>query len=342
MTQNAILPKLMASVVAVLTAGLMLAASSGADDTQPITDNAALFEQLDSDGNGAVTEAEIPDQHRLLFKRLIRTADADGDGMLSQSELQAGLQPQRPERPLELIPEAAKPDEQPLAIFTRMDKDRNGQLTEDELPESGRRVWQQFLKNSDNSGDGKLNRFEFSRNYYRIAARVNPSPDQMANMAAAVFQRADKDGDGKVTREEAPAERRQQFMRMLRFADADKDRALSLEEFTKGMRQMQGALKDGVAKRDAKKPTDERKPADSKPTDGKPDDEVEQVVQRILQLDANDDGKLGKDEARGPLAKNFRRIDADESGALDRAEITRAARFMIRMRKDRDVKPKDS
>ncbi|MFP6657582.1 MAG: hypothetical protein VB853_05335 [Pirellulales bacterium] len=343
MNGNASLPKLMAVIVAALPANFVFAIMVAADEEpRPITDNEPLFKQLDADGNGAVTAAEVSERHQRLFKRLIRTADADGDGALSQSELRAGLQPQRPERPLEQIPAAAEPGEQPLAVFARLDKDRNGQLTEDELPAAGRRVWQQFLKNSDNGGDGRLNRFEFSRNYYRIASRVNPSGEQMDNMAVALFQRGDRDGDGKLTREETPADRRRQFSQMLLLADADEDRALSLEEFTKGMRQMQAVRAADLPSRDTKKTTDEKKPADSKKSEPEPENEVEQAVNRILQLDSNDDGKLDRTEARGPFAKNFRRMDADGSGALDRTELSLAARLMIRMRKDRRAKPDDS
>jgi hypothetical protein len=47
-----------------------------------------------------------------------------------------------------------------------------------------------------------------------------------------------------------------------------------------------------------------------------------QMVERIMQQDANGDGKLAKDELSGPLAERiFERADANKDGFVDKAEL---------------------
>ena len=59
-----------------------------------------LFGDLDANDDGQVTAGEVGDEQRLLFKRLARTGDADGDGKLSAEEFAAALQPVRAEKSL--------------------------------------------------------------------------------------------------------------------------------------------------------------------------------------------------------------------------------------------------
>ena len=41
----------------------------------------------------------------------------------------------------------------------------------------------------------------------------------------------------------------------------------------------------------------------------------------LEKMDANDDGKLAKDEVAGPLAKDFKRIDTNEDGFISEDEL---------------------
>jgi Ca2+-binding EF-hand superfamily protein len=53
----------------------------------------------------------------------------------------------------------------------------------------------------------------------------------------------------------------------------------------------------------------------------------QQIVAGLLQRqDTNKDGKISRDEARGPLARNFDLIDTNKDGYLDREELLRAVR----------------
>ncbi|MEO9893899.1 EF-hand domain-containing protein [Aurantibacter sp.] len=44
----------------------------------------------------------------------------------------------------------------------------------------------------------------------------------------------------------------------------------------------------------------------------------------VKEMDANEDGKLAKDEVKGPLAENFDTIDANEDGFISEDEFEKA------------------
>ena len=69
--------------------GLVAAWPAQASATEPQD----LLEQLDANGDGLLSAAEAGATHRLLFERLVRTGDDDGDGQLDGAELTAALTP---------------------------------------------------------------------------------------------------------------------------------------------------------------------------------------------------------------------------------------------------------
>lgn len=44
----------------------------------------------------------------------------------------------------------------------------------------------------------------------------------------------------------------------------------------------------------------------------------------IKKMDANEDGKLSKDEIKGPLKEDFAKVDTDEDGFITAAEFSKA------------------
>jgi Ca2+-binding EF-hand superfamily protein len=48
------------------------------------------------------------------------------------------------------------------------------------------------------------------------------------------------------------------------------------------------------------------------------------VENLMAEMDANKDGKLSKDEVKGPLADDFSKIDTDEDGFLSKEELKNA------------------
>lgn len=106
-----------------------------------------MFEELDADGNGSITEAEMQAHRAARFT----TADTDEDGSLSRAELEAQMKSgdeDRMERRLN-------------RMMDRLDADDNGALSQEELAQAGGdRRGRGFLR-LDKDGDGAVSKAEF-------------------------------------------------------------------------------------------------------------------------------------------------------------------------------------
>jgi Ca2+-binding EF-hand superfamily protein len=61
----------------------------------------------------------------------------------------------------------------------------------------------------------------------------------------------------------------------------------------------------------------------------------ERVSNIMKELDTNGDGKISREEARGPIRRNFDHIDTNKDGFIDRDELMRAASERSPARKER-------
>ncbi len=48
------------------------------------------------------------------------------------------------------------------------------------------------------------------------------------------------------------------------------------------------------------------------------------ATQLLSEMDSNKDGKLSKEEAKGPLAQDFAKIDTDDDGFISKEELEKA------------------
>jgi Ca2+-binding EF-hand superfamily protein len=120
----------------------------------------------------------------------------------------------------------------------------------------------------------------------------------------------DKNKDGYLTRDELPPRLARAFNQFDRNGDGKLDRQ-EVDKMLQVLRQRLG-LSNGL------------------PAAGKGGGSPQQMVARMLQrMDTNKDGKISREEARGPLAKNFDLIDTNKDGYLDREELLRAARRFL-------------
>ena len=122
-----------------------------------------------------------------------------------------------------------------------------------------------------------------------------------------ILKRLDKDGDGYLSRDEAPPFLRGNFDK----ADRNGDGKLDRKEIALVQQRLRQRFGQG-----------QKQP----PADGPA---VEKALQRLLQMDTNGDGKISRAEARGPLAQNFDRFDLNKDGYLDRSELRRVAQLMV-------------
>lgn len=117
--------------------------------------------------------------------------------------------------------------------------------------------------------------------------RTPPSPEE-------IIKQSDKNEDGQISMDEADRMLKRDFKRL----DSNKDGQLSLEELKavkKNARSQQG--------RQGQRPSTEQIFAD---------------------LDGDEDGKISKKEAKGPLKQHFDKIDTDEDGFITKEELEKA------------------
>lgn len=171
----------------------------------------AAFDQLDRDGDGILTVVDLPagahNDPIVALLRLLRSADTNGDGAISYDEAQMAT-------PFDLTP----------AMFGQLDRDGDGLLTANDLPEGNQAdLTEQILRLfalADGNSDGQLTIEE-------IRVYIPSFPQQS-------FEMLDRNGDGVLSREDLPApaadEPLQRLLALLKIADLNGDGAVSYEE----------------------------------------------------------------------------------------------------------------
>jgi Ca2+-binding EF-hand superfamily protein len=297
----------------------------------------AWLMQRDEDQDGKLSEDEAPD----FIKQHFAEVDKNGDGLLDEEEIKGSMQalmaamgprgPGGPGRPGPggfgpggpgpggfgpggpgtTVPRLA-PEPLIEQLFATHDKDQDGQLTVDELPEQLKGL----LKEMDENEDDMLSKEELKKNAEKLMAAMGPQPGgpgrpgpgglvggfggpgpggpggpgggagMMLGMARQMFSGFDQNKDGKLSRDEVPADFRKNFDDL----DADGDGALTAEEFL-------SAMQGGGQARDTA------------------------LINRVLRHDEDGDGQISEEEAPEFLKKHFAKLDANSDGFLDEAEL---------------------
>ncbi len=274
---------ILAATVAIVASDLPAFATAPA----PSAAQDGLFQRLDADGDGALSETEIAPEDRNLFQRLMRRADDDGDGRLSHDEFRSGLVPSRPEKPLEKKQPSTLPQADAVRyVLLTMDTTRDSIIDAEEVPPELLDVFDALTERVDRNNNDTIERQELDRAGQVLSAvagryvqrhEIDPAAelkklartqrddfdrferrpipfDQIRDpkQARKVFKQLDTDRDGYLESKEIPQPLQQSLERFWQLADRDRDRKLSEREFLVGAERL-------ARFRDRSMPTPEKK-----------------------------------------------------------------------------------
>lgn len=214
-------------------------------------------------------------------------------------------------------------------IFRALDADRDGKLSADEIAGA-----ENALKSLDKDGDGEITREEVAARGARPEGRRprpdRPRPDDFPGRGGP--DRRGPEGRGDEPRgpreferpEEHPRRRPPEEWRQHehhRHGESDRDSEFRRERPERG--------RAGDEDRPGSREPRERPRWNSEAEDRLPPDRrsaiQDQFLQRVMQRDANGNGKLEGDEIPQPLKEHMEMIDGNRDGVLDDAELRAAA-----------------
>jgi len=143
-----------------------------AKSDEPAQEPAKLFETLDKNSDGTLVDDEIGEDRKRFYERLVRVGDKNDDHKLSREEFVAAMTQE--EKPVD-APRGRFGGDRPMfspgQMFERMDRDKDGKFTKQEIPEQAPAEMRERLELVfTSSGKSELTREEFEK----VMAKYGP------------------------------------------------------------------------------------------------------------------------------------------------------------------------
>ncbi len=310
-----------------------------------------IFKRLDANGDGKLAANEVPNERKPFFERLLRLADNDNDGLLTENEFAEGLKPQAQNtgkqksvkdapngKPAKKVIQANAKENyrnrfaQFAGAILKADANKDGSVTENEVSGKLLKIFRILLKLADKNNDGALSRAELAQlktsqaqppSFQSAKAKttLQKSSKQGINQnpklaAAGLFRLLDTDENGKLTRDELT-----KAPELIGRLDRDADGALSSDELLP--RTSQKATKGATAKVLPKKQAAESGNVQKKRNKADPDRLGRAYLKK---LDRNQDGKVTRGELPDGYQKRFDQLDTNKDGELSLQELSALSR----------------
>jgi Ca2+-binding EF-hand superfamily protein len=193
------------------------------------------------------------------------------------------------------------------SLFKRLDKNNDGSVTKDEVPDDRQRLFERLIRGVDKDGDGKLTADEFAvgvqdrsrgdANASDAKNRGRPAPGGPDRPGLGLFagglsimRALDSDGDGKLSKSEIEG-----AVAALKKLDKNNDGELSREEL------LPSGGTGGLV--------------------GRPGAAPGALIDRLRGMDKDNDGKFSKDELPPRLQERFDALDTNKDGSVELDEL---------------------